>query len=53
MDILNIAFTIHGENVEYNLIKRNREKGNKYSEDNIDQYMIFSQVKSPRLQAAF
>ncbi len=52
MDILNITFSIHSENVEYNLIKRNGEKGNKSYEDNIDQYMIFSQMKSTVIQSA-
>ncbi|MDX2099591.1 MAG: hypothetical protein SFW36_17570, partial [Leptolyngbyaceae cyanobacterium bins.59] len=50
LEVLNITFAIHAENVQYNLIKMNENGHETYAEliTNVDNYRIFSLQKGAR-----
>ena len=48
MEVLNIAFAIYADNVQYNLIRIDRDSLGSQSAPNLDKYRIFSQLHSDR-----
>ncbi len=52
-EIFNITFAIHGENVQFNLIKIKNENGQNPADINYDSYRIFAQTKLESELAAF
>jgi hypothetical protein len=46
MEIFNITFAIYAENVQYNLIKMNEKMPDEPSEEALEAYRVFSQLKS-------
>lgn len=45
MEIFNVAFAIHAEDVEYSLIKMKEDEENSDPQLNLDAYRVFSQLK--------
>ncbi|WP_375480202.1 hypothetical protein [uncultured Nostoc sp.] len=48
IEVFNITFAIYAENVEYNLIKIEKEKQSSNQQLNLDSYRVFSQMKVDR-----
>ncbi|MBE9013473.1 hypothetical protein IQ250_25095 [Pseudanabaenaceae cyanobacterium LEGE 13415] len=45
LEIFNVTFAIHAENVQYNLVKMQRQEASPQAKLNLDHYRIFSQMK--------
>jgi len=52
MEIFNVTFAIHAENIQYNLVKINEQALNDRSPGNMDSYRVFSQLKHEWLDIA-